>query len=246
MADRDAGARLRTDVVHDHAPDGRVRRVWATDRPWYQWALRALPSEASAGRVVDFGCGRGELLGWLAERGIVASGLDRSREGARSAQAHGFGCVLADLERGLPYAEASLDGAMLVEVIEHVVHAEALAAELARVIRPGGWLVVTTPNVVHWTYRWRTLTGHPPKQEGYHLRFFTRETLEHLFETVGFERRASASFGKQAVATGLRRLLTGRRDKVRYPVPGPLEGLLAQHFVWRLVRRSPDGGRPRR
>ncbi|NIP95903.1 MAG: methyltransferase domain-containing protein, partial [Akkermansiaceae bacterium] len=61
-----------------------------------------------------------------------------------------------------PFASGALAGATLIEVIEHIIQAESLAAELHRVIRPGGWLVLTTPNVVHWTYRFRALTGHPP------------------------------------------------------------------------------------
>ena len=116
---------------------------------------------------------------------------------------------------------------------------EDLVAELARVIRPGGWLIVTTPNVVHLTYRIRTLTGHPPKQEGYHYRFFTRKTLTATLAEAGFELDGYASFGKQVVLSKLARLAgKGAKYKVRYVVPRPFEGLLAQHFVWRLRRKG--------
>jgi 2-polyprenyl-3-methyl-5-hydroxy-6-metoxy-1,4-benzoquinol methylase len=125
----------------------------------------------------------------------------------------------------------------MIEVIEHIVQAEALVAELARVIRPGGWLIVTTPNVVHIAYRWRALTGHPPKQEGYHYRFFTRDTLAEIFAEAGFRLASQASFGKQALLSKLARLAgKGSKHKVRYVVPRPLETLFAQHFVWRLER----------
>jgi hypothetical protein len=105
------------------------------------------------------------------------------------------------------------------------------------VIRPGGWLVTSTPNVAHWTYRWRALTGHPPKQEGRHYRFFTRSTFAELFARAGFELRDRASFGKQALLTRVLRLAGRSRGyKLRYPVPSAFEPLLAQHLVWRLQR----------
>jgi hypothetical protein len=91
--------------------------------------------------------------------------------------------------------------------------------------------------VVHWTYRWRALTGHPPKQEGRHVRFFTRATLADLLARAGFRLRRRASFGKQALL-GRVLALAGRRGKLRYRVPAPLEGLLAQHFVWLLEREG--------
>ena len=122
-------------------------------------------------------------------------------------------------------------------MIEHVVRAEDLAAELARVLRPGGWLVLTTPNVAHLALRWRAATGHPPKQEGYHYRFFTRRLLAETLGRAGFRRVASASFGKQMLLTKLARIAgRPRSHKVRYVVPSGLESLLAQHFVWRLER----------
>lgn len=215
-------------------------------RPWYDGAARLLP--ARPGRWVDLGCGRGELLTRAADREAsagLALDLDPDNVRASCAEAARAGLV-ADLAHPLPFADESLDGASLVEVIEHVWPAEALVEELARVLRTGGWLVLTTPNVVHWTYRWRALTGHPPKQEGYHRRFFTRATLRALLEAHGFRIEARASFGKQALATNLRRLArhararpptSGHDDKVRYRVPAPLEPLLAQHFLWRLRRR---------
>ncbi len=212
-------------------------------RPWYRFASALLP--ASPGRWADLGCGQGELLARVrASDGPAARtkpiALDRAGANAAAARARGAASLVADLESPLPFADRSLDGASLVEVIEHLPHAEALVEELRRVLRPDGWLLVTTPNVAHWTYRWRALTGHPPKQEGYHFRFFTQKTLRKCLESRGFRIESRASFGKQALLTKLARL-AGRdpRDKVRYRVPGRLEPLLAQHFVW-LLRRERD------
>jgi SAM-dependent methyltransferase len=212
----------------------RARRP---ERPWYRYAARLLPEPARAGRWIDLGCGRGEFLDLAAARGLRGMGLDYWSSNAKAVVASGRLALAADLNRGLPFRDATLDGASLVEVIEHIIRAEDLVAELARVIRPGGWLVVTTPNVVHLTYRWRALTGHPPKQEGYHYRFFTRRKLSRILTTAGFRPCGYASFGKQSLLSKLMRLAgKGRKYKVRYVVPKPLESLLAQHFVWRLER----------
>jgi len=229
----DSGARTAPVETSAHASDrDRARRP---DRPWYAYAARLLPGPARAGRWVDLGCGQGEFLEQAGSGG--GFGLDFFAGNARAAAKAGHPSVAGDLNDPLPFADASLDGASLVEVIEHIVRAESLVDEIARVVRPGGWLVLTTPNVVHWTYRWRALTGHAPKQEGYHYRFFTRDRLARMLAERGFALEARASFGKQAILTRLARLAgAGRGRKVRYAVPAPLEPLLAQHFVWRLRR----------
>lgn len=217
-------------------------RAHKPDRPWYRYAVRLLPEPGPAGGWIDLGCGRGEFLALAARRGRRGWGLDYWSSNARAAERAGYPALAADLNRGLPFGDHVLEGASLIEVIEHIIRAEDLVVELARVIRPGGWLIVTTPNVAHWTYRWRALTGHPPKQEGYHYRFFTRHTLEQLFAQRGFRLRRSTSFGKQALLTKLARLSgKGRGYKVRYVVPAPLESTLAQHFVWRFERTEPEG-----
>lgn len=190
------------------------------ERPWYAYAERLLPAAAGR-RWIDLGCGRGEFL----ERARAGFGLDRERAHARAALALGRPALVADLGRPLPFATGSLDGASLIEVIEHVFAAEALAAELFRVIRPGGWLLVSTPNTARLRYRWRALRGHPPKQEGRHSRFFTRRRLGTLLGSAGFRLRARASYARRLGA-----------------LPALLEPLLARRFVWRLERPPEAGG----
>jgi SAM-dependent methyltransferase len=218
-----------------------AKRERAADRAWYAYAAKLLPTlPEELGRWADLGCGQGEFLELAQRVGSKGFGLDFSPHNALAVHRDGRHALVADLNRPLPFQDASLDGASLIEVIEHIVRAEELLEELWRVIRPRGWLVLTTPNVAHLTYRWRALTGHPPKQEGYHYRFFTKKTLSRSLERAGFRLVGSASFGKQSLATKLGRLAgRGRSYKFRYRVPGPAEGLLAQHFVWRL-ERSPS------
>ena len=233
----------------------RLARHADPSRRWYRYVRDVLPGDAagapiargSRGVWVDLGCGFGEFLS--GSQCDSAMGLDLDRRALAAARDLGFAVVAADLALSIPFRSNSLDGATLIEVIEHVFDAQALLAELSRVIRPGGWVVLTTPNVAHFTYRVRALTGHAPKQEGYHVRFFTRDRLLALIESSGFRVEARASYGKQALLTKLARItkIGGRAlsvtdGKVRYRVPRPFEPLLAQRFVWRLRRESTQTG----
>jgi SAM-dependent methyltransferase len=227
----------RMDSAGAHEMD-RTRRL-LPGRSWYGFAAQLLPPAHAAGRWVDFGCGRGEFLTAMAGHAGRGVGLDYWESNAGSVRASGHASVVADLNRPLPFRDGSLDGASLIEVVEHIVRAEALVDELARVVRPGGWLLVTTPNVAHLRYRMRALTGHPPKQEGYHFRFFTRGTLDRLFAERGFLCRSRASYGTSTVRSRLGRLLgRGRKFKHRARVPSAFESLLSTHFVWLLQRQG--------
>ena len=107
---------------------------------------RVLASRAAGGILADVGCGTGDL--WRATSGLFARciGVDAVRYQALpdAVEFHA-----ADLDRApLPLADASVDVAAAVEVIEHLENPRAFCRELARVTRPGGWVVMTTPNQV--------------------------------------------------------------------------------------------------
>lgn len=112
-------------------------RIYATVR-------EVLATRGAAGTLADVGCGRGDL--WQVLRGSFTSciGIDAVRyEGLPGDVAFHS----ADLDAGvLPLGDASVDNAAAVEVIEHLENPRAFVRELARIVRPGGWVIVTTPN----------------------------------------------------------------------------------------------------
>lgn len=106
------------------------------------------------GRTLDFGCGLGYLLERLLRRGIGCEGIDFSDESVRRARErlalYGDAVVIRQIG-GIPAAEvpaASVDTIFLVETLEHLPDAdlESVVGEVYRIAKPGGFVVVTTPN----------------------------------------------------------------------------------------------------
>jgi ArsR family transcriptional regulator len=111
-------------------------------------ALLAMVSTASPGRLLDIGTGTGRVLELLAPRVRQALGVDASKAmlalaRARLAHAEFAHCAvrLADMYR-LPLADESFDTAVLQMVLHHAEDPAGAIGEAARVLRPGGRLIV--------------------------------------------------------------------------------------------------------
>ncbi len=121
------------------------------DRHWWYRGRRrvlnavldgiALPPGA---HVLDAGCGSGRELDELARRGRVA-GVDVSDACVARARSRGHADVHRAAIEQLPFADATFDLVTCLDVIEHTPDDRATLAELRRVTRPGGLLVVTVP-----------------------------------------------------------------------------------------------------
>lgn len=122
--------------------------------------------------VLDVGCGKGRFARVLRERnpGVRISGLDISEEM--------LACVPAGVNRvagmmtELPFAASTFDCIYATESLEHAVETDRAVAEMCRVLKPGGKLVIIDKNAEHWG-RFKT-----PKWE----RWFERRELEKLLE----------------------------------------------------------------
>jgi ubiquinone/menaquinone biosynthesis C-methylase UbiE len=134
------------------------------DSPWHE-QLKALLFDLTGYQVLEIGCGRGGFTAWLATcqpLGIVAA--DFSTEAvtkARTLEPAGTSFIVADIER-IPLRTGSLDMVISCETVEHVPCPPAAIAEMARLLRPGGRLYLTTPNYLSMTGIYRVyvrLTG---------------------------------------------------------------------------------------
>ncbi|GIW06778.1 MAG: hypothetical protein KatS3mg060_1583 [Dehalococcoidia bacterium] len=135
MTLRFTGARL--------VPDERVLRpMRIEDLARYRFFAERVP----AGVVLDLGCGAGEGAASLADgRRVVA--VDEDREALAFARSRFPSPFFVQLDgEWLAFADASFDGVISVEVIEHVQNPERYLDEARRVLKPGGVFVLTTPN----------------------------------------------------------------------------------------------------
>jgi 2-polyprenyl-3-methyl-5-hydroxy-6-metoxy-1,4-benzoquinol methylase len=100
--------------------------------------------DATGGFALDVGCGRGDLARRLRDRFARYVGTDVVRYDEFPSDLE---FVKTDLDNGrVPLPDAAADAVICAETIEHVENPRALVRELVRLTRPGGWVVVTTPN----------------------------------------------------------------------------------------------------
>ena len=108
-----------------------------------------LPFFSRCRSVIDLGCGQGDFVSLLIEQGIDALGVDGDAACAREAEARGARVVCADVFDHLRAIEpSSADGIFSAHLVEHLPYARVLELlELSfRALRPGGVIVVATPN----------------------------------------------------------------------------------------------------
>ncbi len=102
------------------------------------------PTKPSA-RVLDVGCGAGQVVGTLTEAGFEAHGVDVSEPNIERASQFSSRCQMYDGRR-LPFPDDHFASVGALNVLEHVEEPEQFIAELVRVVQPGGHVVLSSPN----------------------------------------------------------------------------------------------------
>ena len=196
-----------------HAP-AELLRIAETS-PLTDLVLAGLPR---AGRVLEAGCGLGQYVVLLRARGHRALGLDWSLEALAACRRAYPGTPLAvgDLAR-LPLAPGSLAGYVSLGVVEHdPAGPDALVAEAARVLAPGGSLVLSVPylNGVRRAaspyLRWRGARLRARGGSFYQFAFSAREVRAFL-GARGFEVRSLVPYDPARLLRGALRALRRRR-----------------------------------
>lgn len=175
------------------------------DDYWWYVARSRLLAEvlaeyaAGAHRSLDVGSADAPSAGWLSSPGHVTLDID-----PRGLTVGGVcGSALA-----LPFRDEAFDVVSAFDVIEHVEPEAAVLAELTRVLRPGGHLLLAVP-----AYDW-AWTGHD--HDNGHLRRYTRPRLRAAMEGAGLEvRRATYLFSGTFPAFAAERLLRRVRERGR-------------------------------
>lgn len=189
--------------------------------------LRTVRRRIAGGRLLDVGCATGDFLGAAREQGYAVEGLELSAWSAEIARRRGFTVHQETLATRAAAAPEQYDVISLIGVIEHLTDTRAEMANLARLLKPGGVLVIWTGDMSsivakalgrRWWY-W----------QGQHIQYFTHRSLRRLAEDAGLEHAVTELYPwaatKATIANSLR----------RYPFGGVLNALLAPLFALKPV-----------
>ena len=175
----------------------------AMQRRWHETKLELLDwffPPVAGERILDVGCGSGVFASRMAELGAKVTAVDSNKKvvdyGTEHFARDGLEFRLGMLDE-LEMADDSYDAAVCLEVVEHVFaeQVERLLADFHRILRPGGRLLMTTPNYrgvwpfVEWASdffggRYR---AHHTLGEGRHINFYHRARLREELTRAGFE-----------------------------------------------------------
>jgi SAM-dependent methyltransferase len=154
------------------------------DRMWWYRALHTRLCDALAGtrgRVLDAGCGTGGFLAMLGSRrsDLTRIGVEWDAIAAPRARDKSGAAIVRGSVNTLPFADARFDAAVSADVLCHAaVDPPVALAELSRVLRPGGRLVVNMP-----AYQW-LLSAHD--RQVHNARRFTARATSDLLRQAGF------------------------------------------------------------
>lgn len=177
---------------------------------------RSIFSDIAFSSLIDIGAGDGTFLEMMKavhpDRKYV--GLEISKHALELGKSKGLEIFHCDFNsEHFPFTDTSFDTCFMGELIEHVFSPDALLREARRVVKPGGWLFITTPNLSAWFNRISLVLGYQPVftevstevnvghlvdlpgQPAGHIRLFTYRALVEIVERCGWRVHKSIGIG---------------------------------------------------
>lgn len=143
--------------------------------------------------ILDIPCGEGAFVKRLQDRKITVSAADCQN----IMKCQGAPFKVADMNKDLPYSDNTFDGVVCIDGLEHIERQFDFIRECRRVVKPGGFLIISTPNISSLRSRWRfLLTGFHNKAKAplnetapqplHHITMVSLPELRYRLETNGF------------------------------------------------------------
>lgn len=191
-----------------------LAELWWSKR----FALRFLEDHVSGRDLLDVGCGPGEFLLVARRRGWRAHGVEPAPEPARQSASYGLDVFEGMLEDYAARTDQRFDAITAFEVLEHVPEPRSVLAAMTSLLKPGGRLLLSVPNLDDpYLLRLRNAASIPPV----HINFFNRRSMFQALRGSGLE---PERFETIPIPTYTVRLLHGRPGLL---VRLPWLGLLA-------------------
>jgi len=155
-------------------------------------------------RLLDIGCGNGEIARFFGDRFQEIHGTDISDEALAAAKINGVEGRRTNLNvEKLSYPDDYFDVITCLDVIEHIFDTYHLLSEVRRTLRPKGTFVLSFPNIGFVKFRISLLLGTFPRTsndtelyDGGHIHYFTVREMQHLLQQYGFTPIAYSGAGK--------------------------------------------------
>jgi 2-polyprenyl-3-methyl-5-hydroxy-6-metoxy-1,4-benzoquinol methylase len=215
-----------------------LRAAGATEaafRSKFERYADALGRHLPSGRVIDIGCSTGLLVRILRDRGYQAEGIELNPQSADWGRTHYGIPIHAQPIEACGFPPASLNAIVMADVLEHTRHPRDYLKSLGRLLAPGGFALITFPDIRSVESRYHALLSGMLNREWLwsschvplHVWEFTRPTAEACFGSAGFQvvefRRHQAHTDDRDSALTLR-LLNAPLQPLHWPVVRGLFG----------------------
>lgn len=161
--------------------------------------LREIGGDPPGQRLIEIGCGHGNMLIEARARGFDVQGVEFSADAAAVANASLGGRVQVGSIESADLPADHFDVCIAADVIEHVREPRLFLDRARGLLKPGGVIFIATPSLDSWSSK--VLGRHWMEYKPEHLYYFNRETLARLVNDVGFA-RTRTSAGRKVLTPG--------------------------------------------
>jgi 2-polyprenyl-3-methyl-5-hydroxy-6-metoxy-1,4-benzoquinol methylase len=163
--------------------------------------LKVLGRHTGPGRLLDVGCCNGTFMRMATAQGWAPLGLDINPAAAQSCRALGLNAEAGQVE-DMAIPADKYDACHMGDVIEHLSDPIRTLRHISRMLRPGGVIMVSTPNIDSWAARlWQVKPGE-------HCLYFTRDTLRRMLQEAGLVVKSVNTYDRYLYLPALRQSST--------------------------------------